>query len=99
MGRAARLSHRGVWHRPARIRASNARFPCFPGARRVISLRDSGKRCGGLTSSAVGFLAMQHAANFNGIHGGAHKENPVIAYAQPKFFSPLKLFYVTFARL
>jgi hypothetical protein len=44
---------------------------------------------------AVGFTAMMHATNFDGIGYGTYKEEPVIANPQPKLFSPLENLHVT----
>jgi hypothetical protein len=41
---------------------------------------------------------MTDASNLDGIEVGVDKEEPVVANAQPKFFSPLKGFHIARAR-
>ena len=48
--------------------------------------------------SAIGFAAMMDAANLDGIGVGTDEEDPEVANAQPKLFSPLKSFHVARAR-
>jgi hypothetical protein len=48
--------------------------------------------------SAVGFAAMENAADFDGV-GGRDKEEPVIGDAEPEFVSSLKRLHVAFAHL
>lgn len=47
--------------------------------------------------SAVGFLAMEDAANLDGVRSGADEKEPVVADAEPEFFSSLESLYVAFA--
>jgi hypothetical protein len=48
--------------------------------------------------SAVSFTAMTNAADLDGVGIGADEEEPVVANAQPKFFSSLESFHIARAR-
>ncbi len=45
--------------------------------------------------SPIGFAAMPHAANLNGVGFRTDEKEAVVAYAQPKFVSSLQGFHVT----
>jgi len=52
----------------------------------------------GGSNSAVGFAAVENAANLDAVGIGANEEEAVVAYAEPKLFSSLESLYVARTR-